>query len=302
MKLTLDALTVLDAIDRRGSFAAASEELHRVPSAISYTVQKLEQDLDATVFNRSGHRAVLTPAGKALLDEGRHLLSAAHELECHVKRVATGWEAELRIAVDTIYPVASLLPLIQRFYDENQGTQLQLRHEVLGGTWDALVSNRADLIIGASGDGPPGGGYSSQVLGEVDMVFVVARDHPLAHAEEPLSSSELLRHRAIVIADSSRQLPPRSIGLLSGQKVLSVPDMETKLVAQCQGLGVGYLPRNWVKSAVANGQLVIKEVEDAPRGGITYVAWRSDHQGKALKWFVQRLNEAEIQARLFAGR
>jgi DNA-binding transcriptional LysR family regulator len=302
MKLTLDALTVLDAIDRRGSFAAAAEELFRVPSAISYTVQKLEQDLDTPVFDRAGHRAVLTPAGKALLEEGRHLLHAAHELECHVKRVATGWEAELCIAIDTIFPITTLLPLVQRFYEENKGTQLQLRHEVLGGTWDALASNRADLIIGASGDGPPGGGYSSQALGEVDMVFVVACDHPLASAKEPIASSELLRHRAVAIADSSRLLPPRSTGLLTGQEVLTVPDMETKLTAQCQGLGIGYLPRNWVTSAVARGELLIKAVESAPPGATTHVAWRSDHQGKALKWFVQRLCDAEIQAQLFAGR
>ncbi|MGH8601011.1 MAG: LysR family transcriptional regulator, partial [Burkholderiales bacterium] len=97
MRLSLDALLVLDAIDRKGSFATAADELHRVPSAITYAVQKLEQDLDVVLFNRSGHRAQLTPAGRELLDSGRHLLRAAEELECRVKRVATGWETELRI-------------------------------------------------------------------------------------------------------------------------------------------------------------------------------------------------------------
>ncbi|HNB90291.1 MAG TPA: LysR family transcriptional regulator, partial [Plasticicumulans sp.] len=72
MRLTLDALAVLDAIARRGSFAAAADELHRVPSAITYTVHKLEQDLDVQVFDRSGHRARLTPVGETLLAEGRH--------------------------------------------------------------------------------------------------------------------------------------------------------------------------------------------------------------------------------------
>ena len=41
--LTLEAIRVLDAIDRRGSFAAAADELGKVPSALSYTVQKLEE-------------------------------------------------------------------------------------------------------------------------------------------------------------------------------------------------------------------------------------------------------------------
>ena len=101
LKLSLEALQVIDAIDRRGSYAAAAQELHRVPSALSYAVQKLEQDLDLLVFDRRGHRVRLTEAGRELLDEGRHLLRAAGELECRVRRVATGWETELRIAVDT---------------------------------------------------------------------------------------------------------------------------------------------------------------------------------------------------------
>ena len=309
MSLTLDALTVLDAIDRRGSFAAAAEELYRVPSAISYTMQKLEQDLDTVIFDRAGHRSVLTPAGRALLEEGRQLLRAANALEYHVKHIATGWEAKLRIAVDTIIPVTSLFPLVGNFYTENmdaensaKGTQLHLRQEVLGGTWDALASNRADLIIGASGEGPAGGGYTSMPLGNVSMVFAVAPDHPLATAEEPLSSAEILKYRAVAIADSSRLLPPRSSGLLTGQEVLTVSDMDAKLEAQCQGLGVGYLPRNWIESALEEGQLVIKDVEGIPNNPTVNIAWRSDHEGKALKWFVEQLKGAAIQDQLFAGR
>ena len=84
MRLTLDALLVLDAIERKGSFAAAAHELHRVPSAVTYTVHKLEQDLDVPLFDRRGHRAKLTTAGRELLDEGSHLLRAAGEIEARV--------------------------------------------------------------------------------------------------------------------------------------------------------------------------------------------------------------------------
>src|SRR6185369_12740992 len=96
-KLSLEALQVLDAIDRRGSFAAAAEELHRVPSAITYSVRQLEEGLGVELFDRRGHRAVLTQAGTALLTEGRKLLEAAADLECRVQQVAKGWESELRI-------------------------------------------------------------------------------------------------------------------------------------------------------------------------------------------------------------
>ncbi|MBL1275408.1 MAG: LysR family transcriptional regulator [Ectothiorhodospiraceae bacterium] len=309
MKLTLDALNVIDAIDRHGSFAAAAEKLFRVPSAISYTMQKLEQDLDTPIFDRAGHRAVLTPAGQTLLKEGRRLLSAAHELEGQIKRIATGWEAELRIAIDTIIPVPRLLPLVQDFFEQQQtsqqsgrGTQLQLTHEVLGGNWDALNSNRADLVIGASGEGLTGGGYSSLPLDNFNIVFAVAPQHPLAQAEEPISSHEILKYRAVAVADSSQKLPRRSIGLLDGQQVLTVPNMQCKLEAQMLGLGVGYLPHYWVKEAVANGKLMIKSVQGINHSIRTYAVWSSDNQGKALQWFVQQLKDKSTQEQLFQGR
>ena len=81
MKITLDLLHMLDAIDRHGSFSAAATALHRVPSALSHAIAKLEDELDARLFLREGRRATLTPAGRTLLDDGRHLLRAASELE-----------------------------------------------------------------------------------------------------------------------------------------------------------------------------------------------------------------------------
>ena len=126
MKLSLDALEVLDAIDRRGSFAAAAEELHRVPSAITYSVQQLEEGLDLLLFDRTGHRAKLTEAGRELLNEGRHLLRAAADLECRVQQVAKGWESELRIAIDTMVGLEKLFGIVAEFYDQNPGTDISV--------------------------------------------------------------------------------------------------------------------------------------------------------------------------------
>src|SRR5262249_25122879 len=145
MKLSLEALTVLDAIDRRGSYAAAAEELHRVSSALSYQVLKLESDLGVKIFDRSGHRAVLTATGRLLLEEGRQLLRMAQELETRALRMERGWETVLRIAVDTTVPFALLLPEAQAFAAEHADTELRFGREVLGGCWDAVVTRRADL-------------------------------------------------------------------------------------------------------------------------------------------------------------
>lgn len=290
MRLSLDALLVIDAIDRKGSFAAAAHELHRVPSALTYTVQKLEEDLDVLLFDRRGHRAKLTAAGHELLNEGRHLLRAAGDLEARVKRVATGWEAELRIACDGIIPTRAMLELARDFHAQTAHTRLRFATEVLGGCWDALVSGRADLVIGASGDGPAGGGYQTRRLGEIEWVFAVAPAHPLATAAEPLTRADILAHRAIVVADSSRNLPPRTTGLLSGQDTLTIADAAAKLQAQAMGLGVGYLPECLAAAAADRGELVIRKTEEPKVSQMLSVAWRTAHRGKALKWFVEQVS------------
>jgi DNA-binding transcriptional LysR family regulator len=300
MRLTLDALIVLDAIERKGSFAAAAEELHRVPSAITYAVQKLEEDLGILIFDRSGHRAQLTEAGRELLREGRRLLQAADELEARTKRVATGYEVELSLAVDDIIPLDRLHSLFDEFYRSRCGTRLRVLTEVFGGTWDALVGGRADLVLGAPAEGPPGGGYATRLIGTVPFVFVIAPTHPLASLPQPLTPEQVSRYRAVAAADSSRNLPPRTSGLLSGQDVFTVSTMHQKIVAQMAGLGVGHVPRHLVRADIAAGRLVVREVVEAMPDVPLFMAWRTAHQGKSLQWFLERLNAPALLASLIA--
>jgi DNA-binding transcriptional LysR family regulator len=300
MRLTLDAIQVLDAIDRNGSFASAANELHRVPSAITYSIQQLEESLSLALFDRSGHRAVFTAAGRELLSEGRRLLRAAADLECRVQQVAKGWEAELRIAVDTVIGIDKLYGIVEEFYRQQTGTRLRLAHEVLGGTWDALAAGRADLAIGASGDAPSGRSYATRPLGSVSMIFAAAPFHPICNEPTPLADETILRFRAVSVADSSRELPPRTVGLLSGQDVLSVPSMEAKAAALVAGLGVGFLPP-WIAQREAQaGRLRILEVAGSHPGGEAQIAWRPGQEGKALKWFVKRLEDPLVAAELLS--
>ena len=301
MKISLDGLMVLDAIARKGSFAAAAEELHRVPSAITYTVQKLEQDLGVTLFDRSGHRARLTAAGEELLKEGRHLLRAAVDLECRVQRVAKGWETELRVAYDDLVCSEHLTPLIAGFYEQGSGTRLRFGAEVLGGCWDALLSGRADLVIGAPSDPPLEAGYTVRPMGEIEWVFTVAPSHPLAALGRAVSASDILTSRVVIVADSSRSLPPRSSGLSPGPDSLTVSTLQAKLAAQIAGLGVGFLPVHLAGPALADGRLVRLETEEPKGRTRVHFAWRPRDAGKALKWWVAKLEDEKVRERLLGA-
>lgn len=294
LKLTLDAIQIIDAIDRGGSFAAAAEALHKVPSTISYTVAKLEEQLGFLLFARRGPRVTLTAAGRELLSEGRWLLRSAADLESRLRRIATGYESELRLVHDSLLPVAALVEDIRAFEALACGTRLRLGSEVMTGTWEALREGRADLVL-AIGDPPPGFADTAQRLRGVDFVFCVAPHHPLAKADQPLAQEQLLAHTAIVVADSARLLPARSIGLQSGQARITVADIEAKIALQIAGLGYGFLPRCRIEAALKARELIAMDVA-APRASEPlWLAWNPADEGEAQKWWRTRLlAQAEV--------
>ena len=104
MDFSLDSIRALDAIVQEGSFAGAARTLHKAQSAVSYSIRQLEDALDIELFDRSGHRAELTPAGRAVLDEGRLLLARARSIEGIARQFRQGWEPELNVVVDGILP------------------------------------------------------------------------------------------------------------------------------------------------------------------------------------------------------
>ncbi|WP_431822970.1 LysR family transcriptional regulator [Burkholderia sp. F1] len=300
MKLSFEALEALDAIDRTGTFAEAAELLHRVPSALTYLVQKLESDLGIALFDRSGRRAKLTHAGRVVVEEGRRLLRAAEQLELKAQRVQEGWETELRICVDEILPFEALWPHVHAFYALDMDTRLRLSTEVLGGTWDALISRRADLVVGAAGEPPVLPNIIARPIGTLKHVFAVAPDHPLAALPEPLPMTSVVKYRGAVISDTSRESQPRSIAIDSGQPYLAVPTLAAKLAAQCEGLAVGTLPECIAARAISEGKLVARKVTGMRDTTHCYLAWRDDEAGRALRWWVEQLDHADLVDRFTA--
>jgi DNA-binding transcriptional LysR family regulator len=297
MKLTVEALLLIDAIARRGTFAAAAEELFRVPSTITYAVQKLEEDLGVTVFDRSGHRARLTLAGEELLREGRVLLQAMANLENRAKSVAQGYEASLRIFVDGIIPCEPLLDLAAAFYEEHESTELYFSYEVLGGSWEALLAGRADLVVGTRGDSAGDSDFQTRPIGRLELVAAVAPSHPLARYRGRVPADVWRRYRAIAVGGSSHQLEPGTMGLFLGQKTLTVPTLQAKLAAQMRGLGVGFFPRCFVSPHLEDGSLIEVQPETPRSPEHFHVSWNGRCKGKALAWWVARLDNPDLLAK-----
>lgn len=292
--LSLDALRALDAIDRKGSFAAAAEALYKVPSALSYTIAKLESDLGVALFDRSKQRAQLTPAGQLLLEQGRTLLHAANQLQNAVKQLDTGWETHLVIAKDTIVPNAPLLDVIAQFLQLGKITQIQVKEEVMAGGWEALQTGRADITVGLTGDLPKGQ-FNVVPLGEMEFVFAVAPHHQLAALNRIVTAEDVQQFTAIIVADSAIDAPKRSSGLFDTRQRVIVSNMQAKIDAQKQGLGIGFLPRHLVTEELARGELIAKACSIPRDKAPVYLAWQKHSQGQALSWFSQNLTAVKWQ-------
>ncbi len=304
--LTPEALSMLQTVHGAGSFAAAARALDLVPSALSYRVRQLEDALDVLLFERGARQARLTEAGAELLREAPRLLADTDALANRIRRIATGWEPLLTLALDGAIARDPVFDLIGDFYALRAPTRLRLRDETLLGTAEALARGEADLAIGTVLDAAAlaftDSGIRSRPLGELRFVYAVAPRHPLARAAEPIGDAVLRAHCAVAAADSARAGPGMTVNLVGGQDVLTVPTLGAKLAAQLHGLGGGFLPEPMARPYLASGELVERRTERVLPPSPLHIAWReraAGGPGRALAWWLERLaSEATRRALL----
>jgi len=287
--ITIEALEILDAIDRRGSFAKAAEELNKATSALSYGVQKLEEQLDITVFQRQGRRSVLTPAGRLILDEGRKIINSTTILAEKAKEVATGWEPRLRIAVESTLNYPLFFRVLAAFMNNHESLEVDVCESVLSGGWDALEQDRVDLIVGSPGPVPLQKGYRAISIGQSDMVPVMAAHHPLARLANNAEGLKdaLPNIRRVVTHDTATVNIARSTGLSMGKQILYVQTVDQKIEALLAGLGIGNLPRQRIQNFLDSKKLI--ELDVGTSNLENFIAWKISNKGKALHAIVQRL-------------
>lgn len=303
--LTPDALEMMQTIAEAGGFAAAARQLGMVPSALTYRVRQIEDALDVLLFDRSSRQASLTEAGRELLREGKRLLADIDAVANRVRRVATGWESQFTLAVDSLIQRATVMELCQAFFALNPPTRLRLRDETLSGTLEALVSGQADLALGVTVDAATQAGLQAKPLGGQQFVFAVAPHHALAKEAEPLSDDLIRSHRSVAVADTARIGSGLSFGILGGQDVFTVSTMTAKLDAQLRGLGCGFLPECLARPYIETGRLVVKKVERPERQIHVSYAWRktpSAVRGKALQWWLEQLDCPSTREALLGGQ
>ncbi|EKO3466312.1 LysR family transcriptional regulator [Vibrio fluvialis] len=286
------SLEMLDTVARLGSFTAAADVLHKVPSAISYGVRQVEVELGVVLFRRLPRKVELTPAGELFMQEARSLLRQMEELKAQTRRAAHGWQKTLKVTLDNVVKLDRMKPLVEDFYRTYEFAELQINMEVFNGSWEAISQGRADIVIGATSAVPVGGDFEVRDMGILDWAFVMSPAHPCVR-EQVLTEAFVSQFPAICLDDTSSVLPKRHTGHYPQQRRLLLPNWYSAIECLKNGVGVGYMPRHMAQPLLASGQLVEKMLPDEKPLSQCCLVWRKDDNHKLIEWMVNYLGTSE---------
>jgi len=208
--------------------------------------------------------------------------------------IANGWEPKIRIACDSIIDINAVFSGIQSFLTEHENIEIDVQEEVMNGTWEALIHDEVDLVIGAPSPVPNQKGIRAIKIGQLASALVVAKSHPLAvkalKGEPLIQATELSKYRSIVVHDSSQHEVPWSLNMIEGSQHFFVSSITQKIAAIVAGIGIGHLPINMVKHQIDSGQLLVIELADKPAPQDLFIAWKISNKGKGLNKLVSILS------------
>lgn len=248
--ITLEQWRALIAVVEGGGYGQAAEILHKSQSSVTYAVQKLESLLGVKAFEIAGRKAILTPTGELLYRRARALLDEASGLERAARCVSAGWEAEIRLAVEILFPTPLLLKCLARFGDESAHTRVELIESVLGGTPEALLQGKVDIAV--SPRVPPG--FLGDSLMRLRVIAVAHPDHPLHRLGRELTAKDLHGYRHLVVRDSGSARHASGLSVEVAQR-WTVSYMTTSIRAACMGYGFAWLPEEKIRDELAGGLL-----------------------------------------------
>ncbi|MFM7533925.1 MAG: LysR family transcriptional regulator [Rubrivivax sp.] len=178
--MTLVQLRHLIALAETGSFSRAAERVHLTQSALSRSIQSLEEELGVALVDRVGRRAELTPVGRETLEEARRLVLDAQDLQERALAVSRGRLGTLRLGMGSGPAALLAVPVLL----EVATTRPQWRVEVARGATELLVQRlrerTLDALVVDLRSLVPADDLQVELAHELRGAFMVRRGHPLA--------------------------------------------------------------------------------------------------------------------------
>ena len=247
--ISLEQWRALVAVVDAGGYAQAADAMHKSQSAVTYAVQKLEAVLGVKAFEISGRKAVLTPTGHLLYRRARSLLEEAGGLEKTARSLSAGWEPEIRLAVEVLFPTWLTLDCLARFGTEGPDTRIELIESVISGTQEALLEGKVDLAIASAVPA----GFAGDPLMRLRLLLAASPLHPLHKLGRPATLKDLRAHRQLVVRETGHDRSTRTS--VEATQRWTVSNMSTSIIAARSGYGYAWLPEYRIRDELEAGTL-----------------------------------------------
>lgn len=280
---------MLITVVEEGSFQAAADKLLKSQSSISYAMQKMQQGLGVKVFEHKGRKAVLTDAGQLMLQRAKDLIHAASAAETAAADFAVGWEPQIGLVVNDMFPKHILYEALKEFGQQCPQTRLEIYVEILSGVDDKLRHGEAQIAINQM---IPSGMVGEPII-EMQFVRVAHPDHPLHHMGRTIHHSDMKLHRQIVIRDSG-SYRRENRGFLGSDQRWTVPNMFEALELLKLGFGSGVLALSIAQNAIDAGELKELDIDGDGRmiSNMNLIFSDKENTGPAALLLAKLLKEA----------
>lgn len=270
--VTLEQWRCLVAVVDAGSHEKAAALLHKSQSSVTYAVQKIERQLGVEAFRMERGRTALTPAGSLLYRRAQALLEDAAGIELVAARTSAGWEAEIGLAVEILFPTWLLLEGLAEFGKESPQTRIELYESVMDGTAELMRAGTVDIAIATQIPS----GLQGEPLLRVRFVPAAHPGHPLHALGRPLTPRDLRKHRHLTVRDTGSRRDKR-VPTLEAEQRWTVSNMTTSIGAATRGHGFAWFPEDKIRSELDEGTLKILPLnERAERFVQLHLLWRDD--------------------------
>lgn len=260
---SLDQLRIFIAAADHGSFSAAARAMGKAQSLVSHSIQRMEDQLGVTLFDRASYRPSLTLAGGALLTRARRICNELNVFHAMSRDFAAGSEAEVRLAVDAMYPMCELYRVLRSFRMEWPAVAPRVMMHNAGEAAEKVVDRQAilGLLAGTTVTHPE---LDIVAIASVPIVTVVSAHHPLAPIARDVTSDDLMDHVHIAVFDTDASSDVDTS--LYPSNLWQINDLGAAYGMLLAGLGWGGMPRHLVEADVVSGRLV----------ELTSSHWKSD--------------------------
>lgn len=292
-RLEVRDLQVVLAVAATGSTAAAAPALHLSQPAVSRALLAAEERLGARLFDRTTRGLQPTVAGARLIAGASRLLGELGELERSV-RVPAPAPTRLRLVCECYTAYHWLPAVLAELRETTPDLDLRLAVEHTRTPVEALVRGAIDVALLTTGtvDDPA---VATHKLFADEIVFLVARDHPLA-CKPGLTRDDLRAHKLL-----SGQAPPAEtrwfLARVFGrsrlpEKFERFPLTEALVEVARAGLGIAILSE-WIAAPhLQRGDLVALRLASGPIARPWRIAWRRSAAGPARRLFAALRNAA----------